>query len=312
MLSYSNNDTGYNVSNNTFTAFGHGVALFGSTGSCTEPCLVMDSNHFTETNVWDTAENYYHQSSLHVFGTAGVSVYGVYYSNNLLDGDWGTHPTGLVFVEGGTDGGHVKSSAWWNNVFDLSGSSALENTNGWFGLSADGGTHLVVNNTMLGQGAVDNSLGMGGASATELIYKNNVITGVGNPMSVTIGTTFTAGNNLYGPPSCQNYGNCFTWNGSFTGSFTAWKTASGGDATSVQSDTPLLSASGVPQVGSPAIDLGANLTSLATGLLASLASDTTAGGTRTGTARPAVGAWWSGAYAASGTLPTAPTNVRIR
>lgn len=69
-----------------------------------------------------------------------------------------------------------------------------------------------------------------------------------------------------------------------------------------------------PTAGGATIGAGANLESLATGALASLAQDTGYAGERTTVARPTSGAWDVGAYqfvAGTGTAPTPPTNLEI-
>lgn len=87
--------------------------------------------------------------------------------------------------------------------------------------------------------------------------------------------------------------------------FTNWQTSGSGsfpgyDANG-SSGNPLLT-NYIPQTGSAAIGLGANLTSSATGLMAALSSDAA------GNARPSSGAWTAGAYnAAGGSTVATPT-----
>jgi hypothetical protein len=133
--------------------------------------------------------------------------------------------------------------------------------------------------------------------------------------------------NYYGQ-SCnplQTYNNCFYLNGSFLNSFAGWQSASGWDANSVSakvvssytSSSTLFNPDGSPQASAPVIAAGVNLSNLATGPMASLAFDTTKGGTRTATPRSATGAWDIGAYAvgsSSGSVtpptpPSAPTSL---
>lgn len=66
---------------------------------------------------------------------------------------------------------------------------------------------------------------------------------------------------------------------------------------------PMLNANYVPQSGSAAIGLGANLTSLCTGALTALCTD------RNGNPRPTTGAWTVGPYLGGVNLPAPPSSV---
>ena len=142
-------------------------------------------------------------------------------------------------------------------------------------------------------------------------FENNMGTKCGG-MVTFVNTTGTINSNYYGI-SChyvgQPYNNCFAYNGTFQGTFDKWKSATGWDANSINNNTSAaFNSNGSPQSGAPVIGAGANLTNLATGNLATLASDTTLGGTRAAVARPPTGAWDIGAFAYK---PASPTGVVV-
>jgi hypothetical protein len=308
--SYANGDTNLQILKNNIYNMGHAVAFAASNAvTCTAPCLIMDSNHIHDAANWSAAGCPFHQDGLHIFGVpAGNSIDGVYVSNNLFDGDWGTCPTGFVFVEAGGGGSpaNLKSSYWWNNVMVVV-NPGFVNTNGWFGVSSGvSGSQLIFNNTIVGLNATDNSLCFNMQGLSGLSFENNVASPCGDPVQISNSTLVTTNYNFYGP-SCQNGNNCFIWNGAFTGSFSSWKSACSCDGSAVQNSTAAVNLDGSLQSGSPAIGMAANLMGAATGSMASLASDTTEGGTRTPLLRAASGRWTAGAYnLGSGTAATAP------
>jgi hypothetical protein len=314
---YSNGDANTSISGNNIYNMDHGWMLATSSANSFNNAFFY-GNQVHDTANWDASGCPYHHDGIHTFGTGGSSMSGVYVYNNYFYGNWGSCPTGFIFVEGGASStpSHMHSSSWWNNVLIVNPSSPIVNTNGWFDLaSGDSGTQQVYSNTMIGPNNTDNTLCLGMENLSGLTYEDNAISNCGDPVNISGTTVTVADYNFYGP-SCGNMNNCFIWNGSFTGSFTAWKSASGHDAHAVQSMTPMLNANGSPQSGSPVINEGADLSSIATTLLASLASDTTQGDTRTAGSRPlgiclvqgSALCWDIGAYqlASSTTAPTPP------
>jgi hypothetical protein len=91
----------------------------------------------------------------------------------------------------------------------------------------------------------------------------------------------------------------------------------GAELHSGQGSSAGLSSSGAPQAGSAVISNGVNLCSIVscTGNLTALASDTSAGNTRTPTRRPASGPWDIGAFvystAGASGAPAPPANITI-
>jgi hypothetical protein len=293
---YGNGDSGTTITNNNISLMDHGWMLATSSANSFTNAF-FSGNQIHDTYNWDTSGCAYHHDGIHTFGTSGSTMSGINVYNNYFYGNWGTCPTGFIFVEGGGSStpSHMLSSAWWNNVLLVATSGAIVNTNGWFDLaSGDSGTQQVYNNTAIGSGASDNTLCVGLENLSGLSYKNNTISGCGDPVDISSTTITATATNFYGAETCTNSGNCFIWNSSFTGSFSAWKTACSCDSTSIENLTALLNTNGSPQPGSPVIGAGTNLSSVATGNLASLLSDTSLGNTRTPVVRGVT--WDIGAY----------------
>jgi hypothetical protein len=320
---YQDGDTHTEIFNNNIYNMGHAIAYAASTSNgCSSPCLLLHDNHIHDAANWSAPGCPFHQDGLHTFGTTGSSIADLYISNNLFDGDWGVCPTGFIFLEGGTVSppqtpSHLKSFAIWNNVFVVV-NSGIVNTNGWISIATgESGTQRIMNNTVLGANATDNTACFVLQNLSGLIFENNTVSPCGSPVRVDSSVLVAVDHNFYGP-SCTNGGNCFVWNGSFSGSFSKWKTNCACDINSVQNNTPLLNSDGSLQTNSPASTVGLNLMASATGNLASLASDTSKGNTRQVVARPFSGSWAAGAYASgSGTitvvnppLQTPPTNIK--
>jgi hypothetical protein len=284
---YSNGDTNTTISNNNIYNFDHGWMLATSAANRVTNAFFHD-NQVHDTVNWDAGGCPFHHDGIHTFGTNGSSMSGVYVYNNYFSGNWGTCPTGFIFVEGGGSStpSHMQNSAWWNNVFNVNTSSPIVNTNGWVDIaSGDSGTQQVFNNTILGPNNSDNTLCLGLENLSGVTYEDNTISNCGDPVNISSSTITVADDNFYGT-SCGNGNNCFIWNGSFTGSFPAWKAACKCDSHAIQSSNPMLNSDGSPQSGSPVIQQGLNLTNIAEGDLASLADDTSMGDTRTIIQRP--------------------------
>ena len=307
---YLNGDTNIQIFNNNISNFDHAWALSTDSSRSVTNVFFHDNQIHDAVN-WDASGCPFHHDGIHTFGRTGSSMNGIFFYNNFFFGSWGTCVTGFIFVEGGSSTpSHMQNFAMWNNV-GLMPSSPIVNTNSWWGIfSGESGTQQFYNNTFIGPNSTDNTACVSLQNLSTVVFQNNGISNCGNPLSIS--SSFVGpGNvdhNLYGP-SCQNLSNCFELNGSFTGSFPAWKTACGCDPNSIQSNSPSLASDGSPLSGSPALLNGLNLTSKATGNLASLASDTSKGNTKTPIARPPGGNWTIGAYqvVAAPLPPGAPT-----
>ena len=313
-------DTNENLHSNNIYNFGHAFALAASATNASLSNYSLHDNHIHDAANWSASGCPFHQDGLHTFGTSGSSMSGLYVYNNLFDGDWGSCPTGFIFVEGGASStpSHMQSSSWWNNVFIVPTGAAV-NTQGWFGLfSGESGSQEVLNNTFVAANATDNTLCMAMVGMSGLTFENNTIAPCGDPVRIDNSTLLAADYNFYGQ-SCSNGGNCFIWNGGFKGSFANWKTACSCDSHGIQNNTPKLNPDGSPQSGSPILQEAVNLSGSATGTLATLAQDTTEGNSRTALNRPTgtcsnqgtATCWDIGAYQYStSTPPSAPNGLQ--
>jgi hypothetical protein len=307
---YANGNTNFQAYGNTFTTFGHAfaVAPSASGAACGAPCTSIHDNVIGPANTnWDASGCPNHKDGIHYFGAGSSSQNGTYIYNNQFSGQWGTCSTGFIYTD--HDDPYIKDLYMWNNVFQVA--TTTENTNGWVLVSNDGGGVLKsLNNTFIGSGKSDNSLAFAYYSNGNLTIEGNVTTGIGDPLMIS-GAITQADNNLYGATVCGNGGNCFIWGGSFAGSLSSWKTACNCDAHSISNSSPGVNADGTLASTSVARNAASNLSSSATGSMATLAKDTTNGGTRTASLRPTSGNWDIGAfaYATASSTPSAPTNL---
>ena len=298
--SYNASDTNLQVLNNQIYNMGHGVAFAAASAvACTSPCLVMTGNHIHDAANWTSTGCAFHQDGLHLFGVSGSSMDGVTVANNTFDGDWGTCPTGFVFVEAGGGGSPagLKNSTWYNNVMIVVNASFV-NTNGWFGVSSGtSGSQLIANNTIVGLNATDNTLCFNMQNLSSVRFTNNIASPCGDPVQISSSTLSQTDYNYYGP-SCNNGSNCFIWNGAFKGSFPAWRTACGCDSHGIQNSTQYLNANGTLQGTFPGISAALNLISLG---ITGLDSDIL------GITRPVSNAWGMGAFQFVGTYYISPS-----
>ena len=304
---YANSDTNHQIYNNTVYHWGHAFLFAtGGANACTSPCLLFHDNNVYDNINWETAGCVYHDDGLHTFGTTGSSMAGIYFYNNWFHGTLsGACSSGFLFMEQGSGGGSTPSHASdvyiWNNVFDASGADGV-NPNGWMGaFSAESGVQQIYNNFIQGPSALDGTVCYNiAAQGANITFENNVTLDCSQANNINKGSgTLAADYNMYGN-ACQASNNCFVWAGTtFEGTFAAWKTACSCDSHSVTtaSDAGNKFSAGQPQSGSPAISAATNLSSTATGNLATLQNDTTQGNQRASVARPGgATAWDIGAY----------------
>jgi hypothetical protein len=310
---YGNGDTNHQIFNNSFTNWDHATAFAASgTSACSSPCLLLHDNQYGSNLNWETAGCVYHLDGLHTYGIAGSSMAGVYIYNNYFTGTLsGACSSGFIFMEQGSPNmSNASNVGLWNNVFDASGADGV-NPNGWVGMfSGLSGTTIIANNTLICPSSTDSgTVGWGiQQQGATLTFENNVENKCpqGNNINLTGGSTMTADYNAYGNPCVGVGNNCFAWAGSFASpaTFTKWKTNCSCDSHSQATSTDtalLLNSNGSPQTGSPLIGAGTNLSTTATGNLATLQNDTTLGNTRTSAPRPTgATAWAEGAFQSGG------------
>lgn len=336
---YGNGDTALEIDHNDVSRYNHYIAWAAPGANTTvSPSLVWHDDKIHDNINWEsvvpalsTLSCTYHQDGLHAYSISGSSsTDGIYIYNNYFYGQNSACTTGFIFVEGGGSNARVVNGYMWNNVFDATGfdtitgltAAGCTTTNpcgplgGLIGVFSGSGSWTIINNTAFYKDAyTSGTQGYNIGSVNNLTFKNNVSNGfvAGNNLgSLTSTPAGQVNNNFYGS-ACILSNNCFIFNQSFKQSFANWVSASGFDAsagthTSTYSGALLLS-DGSPQSTSPVVNLGANLTSLCSGLLGSLCSSTTQGGNiGSPTARPGVGAWTAGAYqtASAGSPPGTP------
>lgn len=315
------------IHDNNFYNFN--IAINGGSSSGTTTAFYIYNNHFHGMDAWDAifpnppGGGPYHHNDIHLFSnpSLGQIVQSAYIYNNLMDGDWGNGccVTAGIFLEG-------NANAWtdstgtayvWNNVIISNTPSA----NALISIS-NGTGHKVLNNTLIDTNPTGqlSCISFGSApstGATNVVIENNAIQGCQSVLFGDTNTTFTTIDyNAYG--STPASGNAIASFGSFASAhvttLSAWQAECSCDLHSVASlsTTFAMAANGTPLAGFIGNGVGANLTSLGTGNLISLLSDTSAAGTHTPVARPSSGAWDMGAYQfVAALLLLSPTSIRL-
>ncbi|MEP6715445.1 MAG: hypothetical protein ABJC09_07705 [Terriglobia bacterium] len=312
----ANGDSGDRIYNNTIYNMDHG-AVVGAGPGITVPTLYIYNNHFRDMANWDTGTvDAYHHDGIHAFSTLNSGkIQNLYIYNNLFDGNQGNCcVTAWVFLEGGANAG---STPWtdstgtaylWNNVVI----GSYDSGNGQISIGSGSG-HQILNNTILGT-----NLGLNGScllfdtSSSNVTVENNAIAGC-NQLLANGGpppTSFALIDyNIYGG-TVRGGNPVFNFASHNSSTFAGWQSACGCDSHSAASlgTTFATTIEGVPQSGFVGTGAGVNLSASATGNVASLLSDTSAGGTRKAIARPPNGPWDVGAYRNyNGAPPNPPT-----
>ena len=305
------NDTNTVISNNDIQETGWGLGCAGGTHTNTNYQFYGNHLHNFEKPTHTPA----HVNGIHCYGSSSGGIQQFYLYNNLFDGNMGTGgwTAWAYFETNGTSQdtfGPNGTLYAFNNIF-VSPSNCCVNGNGM--LNFGGGTgHVIVNNYFYGTQAQGGPC-IDGMAATNLTIENNVCQSLGQ-----LFTTWTAGGlpnaswrtwdyNLYANISGGNA--YWAVNSIVTSSFSPWQSGCNCDLhgqAQLSSSLSDITNEGVPSAGFIGIGKGANLSSIATGSLAALAYDTSAGNTRTPLARPSSGAWDIGAYQYSSDPPPAP------
>jgi hypothetical protein len=271
-----------------------GINLATSKSSNTMTGAAIHDNHIHDLSNWSTTTCYYHIDGIHAWGLTNGVISGVSFYNNLMDGNYGSCPTGTVFFEG-----YTHDDLFYNNVFVP---TYTQEAAGIVGIN--GFNDQFYNNVVLGQAkAGDQCVNFGYSPDSWTPYtpsmrgENNIIENCGTLMNFNSNPTLalTAWNyNAYGQlPS----GGTVVYNGTWYYSLASWQSYCSCDSHSVIPSSGItaslgLNMSGTPQLGSPVINAGTNLMSLG---ITVLDSSTSAGNTVTPMARPATGAWTIGA-----------------
>jgi hypothetical protein len=274
-------------------------------GGSSGPFIFRNNTVYGYAN-WDTGSaDYYHHDGIHCFtsGTNGspahITLLAIY--DNLFKGPVGQNITAHIFLEGGSGSGSTPCAdstsgiAVYNNV-----AIADQPINdGLFGLYAGNATPTygggVYNNTIVSNAGTNSGVCFGVGMAAGMTFENNAVSGCNQLMAELVAVPFSPNYNRYG----DGGNNAFVCNRNYwpPEAFSLWKSCIKGDANSAYQTSLKLNDTGIPQLRSPVINAGTNLTSLCTGNLASLCSD------YAGNSRPTSGPWTVGAYATSDSGP---------
>jgi hypothetical protein len=288
------NSTNAVISGNTIYNVDHAIAFGGPAPGNTLNGVTISGNKIRDYSNWDTTANAYHHDGIHIWGyndngsdaISNISIY-----DNAFGGCVGQNVTAHIFME--ANGGNTRSVTIFNNT--LMDTCAGNVTNGFITTGVDSG-YQIYDNTAIGA-STDTCYAT--SSSPSVVFKNNVASGCGTFMDVTTGGGFATGglnNNVY---ANSGRSNVFVYHGNYTSSLSSWQSETGQDANSVYAANALLNSNGSPQIGSPVIGAGVNLTSLGVTMLDS---------DIVGTARPVSGAWDVGAFVYSG-APAPPTGL---
>jgi hypothetical protein len=304
-------DSGHDASNlavynNTISDHPWGVTVGACNASSTATGVAIYNNDFSDWLNWQFPISTYHTDGIIVFndadggytcaGLGALDTFRIF--NNYFHGSLGGgSPTGYIAC------GERTACTIFNNLMVDNGSLPCD---GYIWAYATGGPFYIYNNTIVGGSGANQAITLNASLGTSVYSKatieNNISTNVRyaigdyNPASLSIDLTASDYNiwltNSGGAPqSSYNYG----------GSPTFYTFASlqnlGFDTHSLTSDPKLNSAYHL-QSGSPAIGLGANLTSL---------SITALGTDKAGASRSSSGAWDAGVY--TYLAPTTPTGL---
>lgn len=309
------NDSGTQVYNFDFYN-ADGINVENNSGSTPIASLSIHDGHFHDIANWDDAGCPYHHDGIHSWALTGGTSSNEQVYNNLFDGNFGTCPTGAIFFEGS----HSNASLY-NNIFLT---TYTQENNGIFNVNGTG--YQVYDNTIVGanrSGDLCFNIGNPGGTAS-ITFENNIVTGC-NTLILTQNNPATKAwdYNVYGgcaPTGC-NSDTPFVANGGSFDSYPTWQSSCSCDTHSAYGSSTSfagLSSAGQPQSGSPAINWGANLTTVG---ITALESDTSDGDTISPVARPAgvctvqgqsASCWTIGAfnYGSGSSAPSPPTNLQ--
>ena len=265
--------------------------------------LSFHDNHVGSTVNWDTTMDVFHHDGIHFYEGAGPSSAGTYVYNNLFDGDWGTCcTTAYIFQEMSP----IANYYVFNNVFNETRGNLMPAIENYW--PTVGGLY---HNTFLcaAGGSTNQAISINSAASNANIENNTFYNC--NQFLTFAGSTLpgTVDYNVY---LAQGAGGDDAWGvstGGYDPPLSTWQAACSCDAHSIYNATPTLNVDGSPMTSFPGLSTGANLTSIAKGGLAPLASDTSNGKLRTPTMRPASGAWTVGAFQSA--LPAPPSITTV-
>jgi hypothetical protein len=293
--------TGTEIDHSDISNMDHGAAFGGPSSG-----QKFHDNHVHDMRVWDTTANCYHHDGLHSFSDNG-HVDGLQIYNNVFDGDMGVNVTAQIYIEG--DNGGESNVLIFNNV--LLDSSTGTNGHNLLYLVTNGGKVTgagIYNNFIYGSSTRNAGTGMGFQSVTGLSVKNNIVSGSQTDAGTSYSTIGGPGwdNNVYYDLN-SDYGdnNVVGWNSDLTASLSRWRADCNCDTNAVLATATQINANtstGLLNIGSVAINAGANLSSLG---IPALSRD------MNGVLRPNTGSWTAGTYTTGTTshVPSPPTGI---
>ena len=293
--SYQNGDTQLQIHHNTLNHTNWGIHVGGNAPTALSHVFIHD-NHILNLNNWDDPIDAFHHDGIFVVqDNTSAAITDVEIYNNLADGDPGAHTTAWIFVNTGMNGMYI-----FNNVLRNPFGGSLYLMEG--GYAGDRNYYIVDNffdcNTVgaLNFGPVEN-----------ITIENNVMRNCYSYISThNITGTVNVNTNAYDLAG-SGTGNAFQWNGNVGSTYTAYRAAN--PTLDVKSITPadlMVDSAFIPQIGSPLIGAGTNLSNLG---ITALDYD------RAGSLRPGgLGAWDLGSYqsGSSSALPAPPTALAAR
>jgi len=284
------------VENSNIYNVDHGIAC-GASGTLSG--FSIHDNHFHDYVAWDTGTaDKYHHDGVHLWGQNNSIVENGVIYNNLFDGDSGACcTTAHIFLQDS-----IQNVVAFNNVILVPSTLSIQGIE-LGGPTANPTWPLATGNAIYNNFITDGQHFQGGGAAlfardqNNFTAENNVLIGGQADISVVEGGSLsTTGINheLYDDLKAD-FGDLNTFHyqaNSPTTIFSTWQSECQCDANSLMVPESQINAdsTGHLQTGSKGIGLGANLTSIATGMLAPLAKN------KDGSARPATGAWNAGAY----------------
>lgn len=275
-------------------------------------------NHIHDQMNWDTGTaDAYHHDGLHAYSGGKGVLTTLYMFNNLFDGDEGQCCiTSWAFLQTAVTNAYIFNNVFVQTISVPNGAVSFDPGN----VTVYPGSYYFYNNTFLSTAGTGNrapaifSEGSNSGDGLSVVVKGNAFSGYNSFISLGAAVvSFEGDNNVYANES--GGGNSYWhWNTVSAKNFATWQSGCGCDSQGLSNLSGSLGVSGegAPQSGSMVLGKGANLISLATAALDPLASDTSAGNTRTPVVRPTTGSWDAGAYESSGQLanaPQAPTNL---
>ncbi|MGA7521079.1 MAG: hypothetical protein WBW84_01265 [Acidobacteriaceae bacterium] len=299
---FNNGDGNVVIAGNTIYNIDHGWMLASQvSGGSSGPFIFRNNTVYGYAN-WDTWNDTYHHDGIHCFTSetngspAHITLLAIY--NNRFEGPIGQNVTGHIFIEGGQGPGSTPCAdatsgiAVYNNVT----MGDRPDNNGLFDLASGNFTAAhgggVYNNTLISSAGNGSGVCFTANSDTSgMSFENNAVSGC-NQLIETDSIPFSPDYNQYG----NGGDNAFVCQRNFNApsQIASWRSCVRGDSHSAYHASLGVNGSGQPQPRSPLTGKGINLTSLCSGALTSLCSDSA------GNPRASSGAWTVGAASVGG------------